>query len=71
MDEKIERKLPLALEGGSLAFEKLRYSYEEAFEGSWFLGDLPNVLGMAVLELKPEWANLRPTYRELPTSRTR
>jgi hypothetical protein len=68
--EKIERNLPRALERGSLAFERLRYSYEggEALDIRWSLGDLPTVLGTTVLELKPDWAGLRLTYRELPTS---
>ena len=68
---KIERNLQKALEGASRAFELLRYSYEGPPAISFFIGDLPTVLGTVAVEIKPEWLTLRHRLQKLPTSPTR
>jgi hypothetical protein len=57
---KVARDLPSALFAGSRAFEFLRYRYEEGQEFQFFLDDLPHMLGMVALELKPEWRQIIP-----------
>ena len=52
-----KRDLPGALSASSYAFEKIRYSYEPGSkEGDFNVGDLPRVLHLVILEMKPEWA---------------
>jgi hypothetical protein len=67
----IARDLPTALTVGSEAFEKIRYSYEGVSEDlQYYLQDLPPLLGQTVLEMKPEWKNLRkPAQPVQPTDR--
>jgi HEPN domain-containing protein len=56
-----------ALEQGGRGFEVIRYSYEQSQEDFGFvLSDLPRVLQIAILEIKPEWARVRRKYEELP-----
>ncbi len=62
----IARDLPSALEVGSKAFERIRYSYEGNNEDlQFYLQDLPQLLGRVILEIKPEWKALRRNYQEL------
>jgi hypothetical protein len=56
----IARDLPTALTAGSEAFEKIRYSYEgDTEELQYYLQDLPKLLGHIILQMKPEWRDLR------------
>jgi hypothetical protein len=49
------RDLPSALDKGSSAFERIRYSYEGKTEGvHFYLEDLPAILERLILEIKPE-----------------
>jgi len=43
------------LREGGLAFMRYRYAYEGRHLSSYALGNLPEVLHDAILELKPEW----------------
>jgi hypothetical protein len=66
LNRKIPRDLRSALVGGNRAFEEVRYSYEGVPEEMEFIiGDLPNILGQLILELKPEWGWLRRRAEEL------
>jgi hypothetical protein len=63
---KIARDLTSALAGGSTAFEKIRYSYEDDNEEvQFYIGDLPQILGRVILEMKPEWRNRRRRVQEV------
>jgi hypothetical protein len=63
----IKRDLASALEGGSVAFEKIRYSYEGNNDDvEFYISDLPRLLGRVVVELKPEFAFLRRPFSEVP-----
>ena len=72
MNQKVERDLRSALDGGSRTFEKLRYSYEGNTSDIRFsMSDLPQILGQVILELRPQWAHVRRNCQELTTSHTR
>jgi len=47
--------LASVLREGGLAFMRYRYAYEGRHLSSYALGNLPDVLRDAILELKPEW----------------
>lgn len=67
MGVTIARDLPTALAVGADTFQKLRYSYEgETQRVQYYLQDLPRLLGRIVLEIRPEWEQLRRTARPLP-----
>jgi hypothetical protein len=56
--EPIKRDLLSALVAGSRAFELIRYSYERGEPITFYLNDLPTILGRVILEIKPDWNNL-------------
>jgi hypothetical protein len=63
----IKRDLASALEGGSTAFEKIRYSYEGNNDDvEFYISDLPQILGRVILEIRPEFAQLRRRFSEVP-----
>jgi hypothetical protein len=65
--ETLKRDLPSALAAASRAFEKTRYSYEgDSSDTQFYISDLPRLLGRVILELKPEWANLRRRVKPVP-----
>lgn len=65
--DKFPRNLPAAIQAGQKAFEIIRYGYEGNAKGLiWCLGDLPPYLGQIILEMKPEWANARRPFHEIP-----
>jgi HEPN domain-containing protein len=51
----IARDLPTALRLGSKTFELARYYYEEREEFVFYIGALPDMLGKACFELRPDW----------------
>jgi hypothetical protein len=63
--------LPSALVGGGNAFAVLRYAHEGSVNLRFVLGDLPYVLRAAIIERKPEWADIKRNYREQVTSHFR
>jgi hypothetical protein len=52
----VARDLPTALRLGSKTFELARYYYEEQEEFVFYIGALPDMLGKACFELRPDWA---------------
>ena len=57
---KIARDLPSALAKGTNAFERYRYRYEgNTRDLHYYLEDLPAVLEMLILEMKPEFEAFR------------
>ena len=57
---KIDRDLPGALDKGTNAFERYRYSYEGNTQGlHYYLEDLPALLERLILEKKPEFETFR------------
>jgi hypothetical protein len=57
---KIARDLPSALAKGTNGFERYRYSYEGNTQDlHYYLEDLPEVLEMLILEMKPEFEAFR------------
>lgn len=57
---KIARDLPTALAVGSKSFELIRYSYEGNTKNlQYYLQDLPALLGRVILEMKPEFKDVR------------
>jgi hypothetical protein len=63
----IARDLPSALAVAGDTFQKLRYSYEGNTERlQYYLQDLPRLLGRIVLEIRPEWEDLRRNPQPLP-----
>jgi hypothetical protein len=68
LGEAIARDLPTALTRGSEAFEQIRYSYEIVVGEpmQYYLQDLPRLLGHIILQMKPEWRNLRRVPEPLP-----
>jgi hypothetical protein len=67
----IARDLPSALEAGSDAFQKIRYSYEGGTENlKYYLQDLPQLLRRVIVEMRPELKGLERRYQQLlPPSR--
>lgn len=64
---KIARDLPSALVMASKAFEQIRYSYEGIRDDvHYYLDDLPRLLGRVILQIKPEWTNLRRVAETIP-----
>jgi hypothetical protein len=62
----IARDLPSALEVGSDAFQKIRYSYEGKTEKlQYYLEDLPQLLRRVATEIKPELKTLQRNYQQL------
>ncbi len=67
MGHKLHRDLPGALRDGSRSFEEIRYSYETKGKGArFYLSDLPRILGLTILEKKPEWEHLVRRVSEIP-----
>ena len=67
LGKPIKRDLASALDGGSTAFEKIRYSYEgNNSDVAFYISDLPRLLGRVIVELKPEFAHLRRPFSEVP-----
>jgi len=65
----IPRDIDSALNNGREAFKLLRYSYEKREKDVEFsLSDLPIVLLMAVLEIKPEWKAASLRYQRVTSS---
>jgi hypothetical protein len=64
LGQKVVRDLPGALSVASNSFELIRYSYKgNTAELQYFLQDLPQLLGRVILEMKPEWKDVRRTGR--------
>jgi len=61
--------LPNAIVRCRDAFDRLRYHYEEPNKSPFYLGRLPHLLKMVILETKPEWrsrlAEERPHLRRM------
>jgi hypothetical protein len=55
-----------ALADGGTGFEDMRYVYEGPTNTKFFLADLPKLLRALILEQKPDWQGLGPTYGPLP-----
>jgi hypothetical protein len=59
--------LPWALQNGGSTFEKVRYAYEGSTNVFFVLGDFPQILRTAILEIHPEWEALAtPTIEGKP-----
>ncbi len=58
------------LAAGNDAFRQMRYSYEpeQAKKIRFFLTDLPMVLRVVILEMRPEWRDRHRRYHPLTTS---
>ncbi|MEY9157342.1 hypothetical protein [Bradyrhizobium japonicum] len=57
--DDVPTDLAWALENGANAFTQLRYIHENNGQGtSFILGNLPDMLRLVVLELKPEWIGI-------------
>jgi hypothetical protein len=67
-DEKpIDRSFRAAILEGRKAFEEIRYSYEPGSLGSrYYIGDLPRLLWLVILEKKPEWRRVTRKISEVP-----
>jgi hypothetical protein len=66
LGRKIDRSLLAALKGADTTFEKMRYGYENNNEDvEFYLSDFPRLLGRVIVELKPEYAQIRRGFSEV------